>query len=168
MADTPQAKGGEARAKLLSKAERVAIAKKAASARWNRDVPEVMYGSAEKPLQIGGREIQCFVLDDETRVLTQATFLEAIGRHRKANVRDEGGEERVPPILQGKSINPFISKELLEKSAPIQFRLATGGIASGYRAEILPMVCEVYLKARDAGALPSNQRHVAAQAEILR
>ena len=40
-------------------------------------------------------------------------------------------------------------------------------MASGYRAEILPMVCEVYLKARDADALPSNQRHVAVQAEIL-
>ena len=40
-------------------------------------------------------------------------------------------------------------------------------MASGYRAELLPDVCEVYLKAREAGVLPTNQKHVAKQAEIL-
>ena len=53
-------------------------------------------------------------------MLSQAEFLEALGRHRKANVRREGGEERVPTILQGKAINPFISKDILEKSRPIR------------------------------------------------
>lgn len=165
--NTSKAAGGLARAKALSQEKKTEIAKKAASARWNRDVPEVLYGSPDKPLIIGGNSIQAYVLDDETRVLTQASFLEALGRHRKANVRNEGGEERLPAILQGKALKPFISKELLEKSRPIQFRVETGGVASGYRAEILPMVCELYLKARDANALPPNQRHVAAQAEIL-
>lgn len=167
MARENSSKGGKARAAALAPADRSAIARKAASVRWNKSVPEAMYGSPEKPLVIGGKEIQCYVLEDETRVLTQATFLEALGRHRKANVRNEGGEERLPAILQGKSINPYISRELLEKSQPVQFRTASGSVASGYRAEILPMVCEVYLKARDADVLPSNQRHVAAQAEIL-
>lgn len=165
--DQSKVPGALARADKLSPEERSDIAKKAAIARWNKDVPEVFMGSPEKPVLIGGTEIQAYVLDDETRVLTQASFLEALGRHRKANVRDEGGEERLPAILQGKSINPFISNELIEKSRPVQFRTETGSMASGYRAEILPMVCEVYLKARDAGVLPANQRHVAAQAEIL-
>lgn len=165
--DAKKAEAARARAEALSPEKRREIAKRAALARWNKDVPAVVYGSADKPLMIGGTEVQAYVLDDETRVLTQASFLEALGRHRKANVRNEGGEERIPPILQGKSINPFITKEIMEKSRPIQFRLESGGIASGYRAEILPMVCEVYLKARDAGVLPANQRHVAVQAEIL-
>jgi len=167
MRDEAKARGGHARAIALSSSDRSAIAKKAALARWKSDVPEAMYGSPDRPIVLGGRELQCFVLDDETRVLTQATFLEALGRHRKANVRNEGGEERLPAILQGKAINPFIEKDLIEKSRPIQFRLSTGGLASGYRAEILPMVCEVYLRARDANALPANQKHVAVQAEIL-
>lgn len=124
-------------------------------------------GAPHNPIKIGDTEIECYVLDDETRVLTQATFLEAMGRHRKANVRNEGGEERLPAILQGKMINPFIPSELIEKSQPVQFQLPTGGTASGYRAEILPMVCEVFLKARDEGVLPKNQRHIAAKAEIL-
>lgn len=132
-----------------------------------RNVRKTVAGAPHTPIQIGDAELECYVLDDETRVLTQATFLEAMGRHRKANVRDEGGEERLPAILQGKSIKPFISKDLIEKSQPVQFQLPSGSIASGYRAEILPMVCEVFLQARDAGALPHNQRHVAVQAEIL-
>ena len=165
--DQSKVAGALARAQKLTANERSGIAKKAAAVRWNNDVPEVFMGSPEKPVMIGGTEIQCYVLDDETRVLTQASFLEAIGRHRKANVRDEGGEERLPAILQGKAINPFISQELIEKSRPIQFRTDTGVVASGYRAEILPAVCEVYLRARDAGVLPSNQKHVAAQAELL-
>lgn len=132
----------------------------------NMSMPQTIAGAPQTPIQIGETEIECYVLDDETRVLTQATFLEAMGRHRKANVRKEG-EERLPPILQGKSIFPFISEDLTKKSQPIQFQLPSGTTASGYRAEILPMVCEVFLKARDAGALPSNQQHIAEQAEVL-
>lgn len=125
---------------------------------------KIIAGAADRPLVIGDIEIPCYVLEDETRVLTQAGFLEALGRHRKANVR---GEERVPPVLQGKAIKPFISQEMLGKSRPIRFSPESGGVASGYRAQLLPEVCEVYLRARDAGVLPNNQQHVAKQAEIL-
>lgn len=163
---TGRAKGGIARMANVPKRERKALAKKAAAARW-ADIPEVICGSPDRPLRIGDQEIQCFVLDDETRVLTQASFLEALGRHRKARVRKMEGEDQVPAILYGKGINPFIPKEFLEKTRPISFRIPGGGNAYGYRAELLPEVCEIYLKARDAGALPPNQRHVAIQAEII-
>lgn len=59
------------------------------------------------------------MLEDGRSVLTQASFLRALGRHPKANVRREGGEERVPAILQGKALQPFISDEIREKSRPI-------------------------------------------------
>jgi len=166
MTNNAKAKGGRARAEALSPEARKDIARRAANSRWNKGVPEAMYGSPDRPLQIGGTEIQCFVLDDETRVLTQGSFLEAIGRHRRPNTKPQTGEERVPAILQGKAIHPFITSELLEKSQPVSFRTGSA-LALGYRAEILPMVCEVYLQARDAKALPPNQRHVAVQAEIL-
>lgn len=164
---TGKAIGGAARAEALSPEERHSIAKKAAAARWDNSVPIAVCGSPDRPLRIGDSEIQCYVLDDGTRVLSQADFLEALGRHRKANVRNEGGEERLPAILQGKAINPFITKETLQKSKPVKFRTPSNAMASGYRAEILPEVCEIYLKARDAGVLPKNQQHVAKQSEIL-
>ena len=166
------AKGGTARAKSLSPEDRSRIAREAVEARWRKagrlvETPQATHGSPDSPLVIANVELQCYVLSDGTRVLTQAGFLEALGRHRKANVRKEGSEEGTPPILQGKALNPFISKELLEKSRPIKFRTPHGVVASGYRAEILPQVCELYLTARDQGVLPTNQAHVAKQSEIL-
>lgn len=50
----------------------------------------------------------------------------------------------------------------------IVFKPVTGGReAVGYRAILLPQVCEVYLKARDAGALSSSQMHIAERADVL-
>lgn len=160
-------KGGKARAEKLSKEHRAEIARNAAAARWGDSLRVATHGLADKPLKIGNVEIECYVLDDGTRVLSQAGFLEAIGKHRKANVRKESGEEQLPAILQGKSIKPFIDKELAEKSKPIRFRTPSGIIANGYRAELLPAVCEVYLQARDSGDLNQQLYHVAKQAEIL-
>ena len=107
------------------------------------------------------------MLDDGTRVLTQASFLDAIGRHRKARVRYTNQEDRVPAIIQGKALNQFISREILEKTRPVIFTTPHGTRAYGYRAELLPLVCEIYLKARDADVLPTNQKHVAKQADVL-
>ena len=158
-----KAKGGKARAKKLSASKRSAIAKKAAASRW-ADLPVAICATSEgQPLRIADIELECYVLEDGTRLLSQAGFLSALGRHRKANVR----RETVPAILQGKAISPFICEDTLEKSTPIAFRTPHGSRASGYRADLLPEVCEVYLKARDANALPPNQIHVAKQADIL-
>lgn len=162
-----RAKGGKARAAAMTPEERREAASRAARARWSDEVVDVACGSPDQPLRIGDVEIECYVLEDDRRVLTQASFLEALGRHRKANVRREGGDDPTPAILQGKSIAPYISDEIREKATPIKFRLPNGGRASGYSAELLPAVCEIYLQANDDGALPSNQVHVALQAQIL-
>jgi hypothetical protein len=70
-------------------------------------------------------------------------------------------------MLQGAALEPFLTPEILEKAQPVAFRLPNGLQAKGYRAELLPEVCEIYLKARDANTLAANQRAVAKQAEIL-
>ena len=163
--------GGKTRAAKLTKEQRSEAAKRAAVARWNKDVSPAELPVAEYPgvLELGGTRIYCAVLNDEerTRVLTQADLLEALGRHRKANVRNIEGEEQTPPVLQGTALKSFISKELREKSQPIKFRTLQGGIASGYRAEILPDVCAVYLNARAADKLLPQQQHIAVQAGKL-
>jgi hypothetical protein len=45
--------------------------------------------------------------------------------------------------------------------------VAKGGRAYGYKAEILPKVCEVYLKAREGGKLLKSQEKFARACEIL-
>lgn len=161
-----RSRGGHARALKLTPEQRSEISRRAAAARWDGEIVDAVCGSPEQPLRIGDVDIECYVLDDGTRVLTQASFLQALGRHRRANVRRERNAE-LPSILQGKAINPFISDAIREKGKPITFKPPGGGRASGYNAELLPEVCEVYLRARDAQALPYQQQHIARQAEII-
>src|SRR5258707_169410 len=78
----------------------------------DRDETKAVCGSPDRPLRIGQIELEAYVLEDGTRVLSQRQFLEALGRHPKANVRKEGDEEQLPAILQGKSIKPYITEDL--------------------------------------------------------
>lgn len=130
---------------------------------------KVIAGAPDRPLIIGGIEIPCYVLDDETRVLSQQGFLRAIGRARKARAgQGAQGVDNLPTFLSAHNLKPFISNALRGSTSPILFQVSGGKtIAYGYKAELLPEVCEVYLKARDAGMLAGNQLHIARQADIL-
>ncbi len=125
----------------------------------------VIAGTPNHPLVIGDVEIQCYVLEDETRVLSQRSFLQAIGR----SVSRPGGAggEQPPAFLAPTNLKPFISKELTAASKRIEFWPPTGRTAYGYQAILLPRICSLYLEARDAGALRPSQMHVAQRAEIL-
>ncbi|PYR87940.1 MAG: hypothetical protein DMF84_30280 [Acidobacteria bacterium] len=158
------AKGGKARAKRLTKQQRSEIARTAATARWAESTPRATHSGE---LKLGNATIPCAVLEDGTRVLTQVEFMMALGRNPRPMSARGSEFEHVPSILRGKAINPFIPQDLLDSSRPIKFITPSGNSALGFRAEILPKVCDVYLKAREAGALPPNQQHIAAQAEIL-
>ena len=129
---------------------------------------KVIAGQPERPLIIGEIEIPCYVLEDETRVLTQTGFLEGLGR--SGTPKSSGSEQfaKMPAFLRAVNLKPFIDNTLTKSPTPVRFRLPTGGkIALGYDAILLPQVCEVYLKARDAGALLASQAHIATQAEVL-
>ena len=122
-------------------------------------------GAPDRPLVIGDIEIPCYVLEDETRVLSQRGFLGAIGRSVS---RPASGGEQLPAFLASERLKPFISNELAAATKAVEFQPPDGGrSAYGYRATMLPQVCEVYLKARDASALAASQRHIAERAEII-
>src|SRR5208282_5372511 len=77
--ESPQSKGGIARAQSLTSEERAQIARNAAAARWDAE-QKILKATHMGPLRIGEVEIQCAVLEDGTRVLTQQSFLRSIGR----------------------------------------------------------------------------------------
>ncbi|WP_445169887.1 P63C domain-containing protein [Mycolicibacterium sp. Dal123E01] len=159
-----RAAGGVARAKGLTAAQRKSIAQKAAAARWDSaDLPQAVTSENRNSVRLADTDIDAYVLDDGTRVLSQSGFLQALGRNKRAAMRSS----EIPPMLQGKAFEQFLTAELLELGQPVHFRTRGGLKANGYRAEFLPQVCEVYLKARDAGTLAPNQKKIAAQAELL-
>src|ERR1700733_1587807 len=98
MQENVQSMGGKARASKLSKESRSAIAQAAAEARWGTSLPQATHSGE---LHIGGRKITCAVLRNGKRVLTQETFLTAIGRAAKAKAGTGSVKlvDGLPPFL---------------------------------------------------------------------
>lgn len=155
-------KGGLARAERLTPEERSAIAREAANVRWGNAIPAAPYTGA---LRIAGREFDCAVLEDGRRVINQKQIDSMFGR--------TGGARRGPgarglPVLSALNLQKFITSELHDIAEdPVRYTMPGGVRAFGYPAEILPLVCEVYLEARQEKGLTKSQEKVADAAEIL-
>ncbi len=151
-AEARGSKGGLQRAKKLTAEERQDIARAGAAARWSaQDFPQAL---CDGEIDFAGRRFSCAVLSTKLRVLTQETFLTTLGRAAKA----KGGQgslrmvmgQGLPPFLAAANLQPFVSDELRRAATPVVFRTTRGNRAFGYDAKLLPLVCEVYLLARDA------------------
>jgi len=127
---------------------------------------KVIAGTLDRPLVIGDIEIPCYVLENETRVLSQSGMFMGLGLTRRGLVLTEDGA-RLPRFAASKSIIPFISNELKSGlTTPILFR-ASGGKAYGFPATILTDICDAILAARQAGTLDIQQHKLADKCEIL-
>ena len=118
-------------------------------------------------LQIGDITIPCAVLEDGTRVLTQQGVLLSIGRARAAKGGEGATVDGLPAFLRARNIEPFIPKDLIESTKHLVFQTPAGAKAFGYRAELLPQVCAVFIDADEAGATRQTQRHIVARCHIL-
>lgn len=118
-------------------------------------------------IKIGNIVIPCAVLEDGTRLLTQEGFLRAMGRAKKAKGGHGASVARVPAFMAANNLIPFIPNDIAGSTTPVQFRGVRGNIGFGYKAALLPSVCQIYLEARDANKLFPNQEHIAQKAEII-
>lgn len=155
-------KGGRARAQRLSSEERSEIARRGAIARWGNTVPRAPFTGE---LKIGDRVLSVAVLEDGTRVINQSTMHTALERRGGAR---RGPGARGLPLLSALNLQKYIPDELRRMAEePVGYQMPGGGRSLGYPAEILPLICDVYLEARTEGDLTKNQMPVAKAAEIL-
>jgi P63C domain len=168
---TGKAKGGFARAKVLSPEERKEIGRKAAAARWGADLPRA---SHEGEANIGGVIIPAANLPDGRRVLSQGRFLQIIGRSRspKSGTGALATVDGLPFFLQAEVLKPFISKELAVSTAPVFYLTKSGKKAVGYDALMLPDVVNVYLDFRtarlaDGKSIPAQYAHIIVACDAL-
>jgi hypothetical protein len=177
---TPQRKGGRARAARLTSEQRREIARQGGLARSVRYQPPnpdaIPWAVAEGILTIGDAKIPCAVLENGKRVLSQQGMLLALGRARAARGGEGASVDEGAAFLRAKNLKPFISKEIELSTKPLMYKPQRGGytprkgwlaIAFGHDAEAFPAILDVYVKARDAGVLHWQQRHVADLAERL-
>jgi hypothetical protein len=119
-------------------------------------------------IDINGFKIKSYNLDTGERVLSRIDFLRALGRKGKAKGgRKYDKEFELPVFLTANNLKEFISKELQQNSAPILFKDMKGVESIGYKAELLPSVCYVFIDAFDAGVLQKTQIPIADQCKIL-
>ncbi|HEX5727573.1 MAG TPA: hypothetical protein VFX98_19025, partial [Longimicrobiaceae bacterium] len=128
-------------------------------------------------LRIGDMSIACAVLEDGTRVLSERAVLAGLGLHRgsrlyrTASAREGVGSAgaRMPLFVAQKGLRPFIDADLaLVLSNPIRYANPKGGrFVNGLDAKLIPQILDVWLKARDAGALEKRQEGVAMKADMM-
>jgi len=132
-------------------------------------VLKAICGAPDRPLKIGEIEIPAYVLEDGTRVLSRIGMIRAIGRTGKAKGgRKYDREFQIPVFIAAKNLETFITKDLVENSAPIKFKTGvSGGESIGYKADLLPHVCNVFMDAKEANKLTPSQNHIAERCKIL-
>ena len=122
---TGKAKGGKARAEVLSPEKRREIAKKAAQSRWDGNLEIATH---EGEFSIGNSKISCANLPNKKRIITQAAFLRALGRSRspKAGTGVLKTVDDLPFFLQAEALKPFIIEELYTSTKPIFYKSKSG------------------------------------------
>ena len=123
-------------------------------------------------IEIGSLNIPCAVLEDGTRVLSENGITNALlgsrsGYSKRRTMTSKAKGAPLPLFLAPERLKPFISKELVSGPlTPITYSQNSRRV-TGFDAEVLPGICDVWLKARDAGALQTQQLDKAKKAEIL-
>lgn len=183
MSDEAEGKaiGGHARAAKLSPEMRSEIAKNAAKKRWadadkhDASTLPCVLESFKGKIEIAGATIPCAVVmgpDGVQRVLSETGITNAVlgdrsGASKKLKkVTTEAGAP-IPIFVAPGQLKRFITDDMLAGPLkPIDY-LDGSRIVRGYDASILATVCNIWLKAREAGELQAQQLDKAMKAEIL-
>lgn len=128
---------------------------------------KILKATHSGPLEIGNIVIPCFVLEDGTRIISQRGIYGAIGRSASTGgIETKGTAHKLPRFLAPANLRDYIPNELIRASIPLLFK-AGPRPGYGFRAEILPEICKVYLDARDAKVLTKTQQKFAQRCEAL-
>ena len=118
----------------------------------------------EGVLKIGDSTLDVAVLDNGQRIITQSAVFKALDRPVRGNPRLIG----IPVFMDAKNLQPFINRDLEGVIGKVEYLDKKGRKQEGYDANILPLVSDLYLRAREAGVIiQPNQQETAQRAEIL-
>tara|TARA_R110002049_G_scaffold115952_1_gene268217 strand:+ start:1290 stop:2282 length:993 start_codon:yes stop_codon:yes gene_type:complete len=124
------------------------------------------FGSADNMLKIGDISVECYVLEDGTRVLSGRGMQESIGLGGTAVTHGS----KLRSFLDSKDIKPFVSDDLaMALNNPVRFvRPGRGGKpAIAFEATMLIDLCDVVIKANNADKLAERFQPLAVQAQII-
>lgn len=152
---------GDARANALTSDQRKEIASKAARARWT------IKATHQGLLKILDKELPCVVLEDGRRIIAQTSVFKAFDRPQRGLRTEEDRKLLIPSFLDAKNLRSFITEEIKSQISIVKYINHNGAEVTGYSAETIPIVCDIYLSARKKGILSPSQEQIADISELL-
>lgn len=123
------------------------------------EIDKLPFAKWRGEIDLGGDKLDCYVLQDETRVLSSGSTTKAIANVERGSLQDYIGQ---------KSINPFIDKEKILQET-IRFTIpGTQWVAIGITTEHFELICRGYVRALYEGTnLTERQREIAIKCAVL-
>jgi hypothetical protein len=122
-------------------------------------------------LNLGEKELTCAVLEDGSRVISRSAVFKAFGRTKRGRKKGEvrvANMPELPSFIDANNLTKYINGEVQELLFnPVVYKAQNGRIVDGYKAELIPLMCDVYLSARMEGVLTRQQENLAIASEIL-
>lgn len=125
---------------------------------------DILKSTHEGVLQIGDAKLDVAVLENGQRIITHSGVFHAFGRTPRGNARLIG----IPAFMDAQNLQAFVDSDLMAVIKKVEYLGKNGKIAQGFDANILPLVSDLYLRAREAGAIATKaQLDTAQKAEML-
>jgi hypothetical protein len=115
----------------------------------------------EGRLRILNKVLPCAVLEDGTRIISQSSVFAAFERPVG------GTRAELPRFMEANNLQPYIAQGVQEVAKLVEYLDKNNKIKRGYKAEILPALCDIYLQARKDGKLTKVQQKLADVSEIM-
>ncbi|MGO2565843.1 MAG: P63C domain-containing protein [Brochothrix thermosphacta] len=118
----------------------------------------------EGSLELSNATLDVAVLNNGQRIITQSAVFKALDRPVRGNSRVIG----IPTFMDAQNLQPLISEDLRTVINKIEYLGLNGKKQLGFDANILPLVSDLYLKARERGVIKNPvQLETAQKAELL-
>lgn len=123
------------------------------------EIDKLPFAKWRGKIDLGGAELDCYVLDDETRVISSGSTTKAIANVERGSLQDYIGQ---------KALSPFIDKDKVLQET-IKFSIpGTQWVAIGITTEHFELICRGYVQALYQGAaLTDRQREIAIKCAVL-
>jgi len=125
----------------------------------NEEVSKLPFAKWRGQIDLGGEELDVYVLNDETRVLSSGSTTKALANVERGSLQDYIGQ---------KALNAFIDKEkVLQES--IRFSIpGTQWVGLGITTEHFESICRGYVQALyERAPLTDRQKEIAIKAAVL-
>lgn len=123
------------------------------------DISQLPFAKWRGKIDLGGNEIDCYVLNDEKRVLSSGSTTKAIANVERGSLQDYIGQ---------RALNSFIDRDKILQET-VRFSIpGTQFIGVGISTEHFELICRGYVQALYEGApLTERQKEIAIRCAVL-